>query len=193
MKILLVDAYDSFVYIIANYIEVLGCDLDVVRCDKVDIDAISTSYTGVILGPGPGHPKASGYLKILDRYAEKLPIFGVCLGMQAIAEHWGVAVCKATSRRHGKISDIRHGSTGCFAGLPSPMKVTRYHSLVADQSLLPNEHLEITAQSTDDGYVMGLKHRTLCVEGVQFHPESVTTDHGLEMVKNILAPMGLRA
>lgn len=186
MKILLVDAYDSFVHIVANYLRVLNNDVDVIRCDKVDIAGIGSKYNFIVLGPGPGHPKDSGYLDILCAYEGRLPIFGVCLGMQAIAEYYGISVIKAASRKHGKISEISHTQQGCLSGLPSPMKVTRYHSLVADKELFPHPELNITAVSLDDNYIMALAHDFYAIEGVQFHPESVTTDHGLLLFKNAL-------
>jgi anthranilate synthase/aminodeoxychorismate synthase-like glutamine amidotransferase len=188
MKVLLVDAYDSFVHVIANYIEVLGFQIDVIRCDEVDTPSIGVNYQSIMLGPGPGHPKESGYLGILAAYEGKLPIFGVCLGMQAIAEYYGAPVVKAENRRHGKVSAIQHTSQGCFNGLPSPMEVTRYHSLVVDKAQLPDSVLYTTAESLDDRYIMGLKHRTRSIEGVQFHPESVTTQHGLDLIRNALRP-----
>ncbi|GGA12400.1 anthranilate synthase component II [Dyella caseinilytica] len=186
MKTLLVDAYDSFVHIIANYLEVLGLQPDVVRCNEIDVAAIGANYQSIVLGPGPGHPRESGYLNILSAHEGKLPIFGVCLGMQAIAEYYGVPVVQAAHRRHGKVSTVEHTSQGCFMGLPSPMEVTRYHSLVADRAQLPSSMLDVTAESLDDHYVMGLKHRTHPIEGVQFHPESVTTPHGLDLIRNAL-------
>ena len=186
MKILLIDAYDSFVYIIKNYLNVLLCDVDVVRCDKVDTARISNSYNVIILGPGPGHPKESGYLDILTAFENKKPIFGVCLGMQAIVEHYGIPVGMANHRRHGKTSDITHTGAGCFIGLPNPLKVTRYHSLIVDENQFNHQALDITARANDDGYIMGIKHKRYAIEGVQFHPESVTTEKGTDIFSNFL-------
>lgn len=186
MKILLIDAFDSFVYIIANYLEVLGCEVDVVRHHQIHIDTIGIQYDAIILGPGPGHPIDSGYLAVLQAYEGKLPIFGVCLGMQAIGAYYGVSVIKADHRRHGKVSAITHMNIGCFSGLPSPLQVTRYHSLIVDQQQLPNQALMITAVSNDDQYVMGIQHRHYPIEGVQFHPESVATEQGMMIIKNFI-------
>lgn len=193
MKILLIDAYDSFVYIIANYLQVLQCDVDVVRCDQLDQQGLEQRYAAIILGPGPGHPRESGYLALLHAYAGRLPIFGVCLGMQAIGEYYGVPVVKAAHRRHGKVSEISHLGEGCFTGLPLPMKVTRYHSLIVNDAHLPNQDLVITARANDDHYVMGLRHRIYPIEGVQFHPESVATEGGMMLLKNFVAAIAAKS
>lgn len=184
MKILLVDAYDSFVYIIKNYIENLGLNIDIIRCDKIDV-TILKNYQAIVLGPGPGHPTECGYLDII-RYSEgKIPIFGICLGMQAIAEYYGVPVVPASSRQHGKISSIENDTKGCFRALPSVFNVTRYHSLVAERKAFNDEiPLVISASSIQDGYVMGIRHKRYCIEGVQFHPESITTEHGKDIIHN---------
>ncbi|MDF7675448.1 aminodeoxychorismate/anthranilate synthase component II [Neisseriaceae bacterium ESL0693] len=193
MKILLIDAYDSFVYIIANYLQVLQCDVDVIRHDKLQLEKLDKKYDGIVLGPGPGHPRESGYLALLQGYADQLPIFGVCLGMQAIGEFYGVPVVKAEHRRHGKVSEITHDGKGCFTGLPSPMKVTRYHSLVVNDAVLPNRDLMITARADDDGYVMGIRHGVYPVEGVQFHPESVATEEGMMIFSNFIQAVAAHA
>ncbi|GLR10937.1 aminodeoxychorismate/anthranilate synthase component II [Mixta theicola] len=184
MKFLLVDAYDSFVYIIKNYIENIGLDIEVVRCDKIDITDLE-KYQAIVLGPGPGHPTECGYLDIIRHSEGKIPILGICLGMQAIAEYYGVPVTPAVSRQHGKVSKIENDAGGCFRGLPSVFNVTRYHSLVAERKYFNDTiPLVISATSMKDGYVMGIRHKKYCIEGVQFHPESVTTEYGKEMIRN---------
>ena len=190
MKILLIDAYDSFVYVIYQYLLSLDCEIDVVRNDKVSLSAIeAASYDAIILGPGPGHPKAAGYLDLLQALEHQLPIFGVCLGMQAISLYYGADVIPAKHLMHGKTCTITHHNTGCFTDAPNPLTVTRYHSLVATEDSLANTPLEITARADDDGYVMGIKHPSLPIEGVQFHPESVTTQDGLALFRRFLASL----
>lgn len=184
MKVLLIDAYDSFVYIVKNYIDVMGHDTEIVRCDAVNYDCLE-NYEAIVLGPGPGHPTECGYLKIIELAEGKIPVLGICLGMQAIAEYYGVSVIPATNRRHGKVSNIETDGTSCFSGLPKVFEVTRYHSLVADESNINNETpLRVTARSLDDNYIMGLRHKNFYIEGVQFHPESIKTQHGYQVIAN---------
>lgn len=187
MKILLVDAYDSFVYIIFQYIKSLGVTVDVVRNDKLNFEELAAkNYTGVILGPGPGHPSACGYVELINHFSGKMPIFGVCLGMQAIAVAFGGKVIKAQHVMHGKTSSVLHRNTNCFLGLPNPLTVARYHSLIAESASLPQDKLQVLARSIDDDYVMGLKHNDYNISGVQFHPESIATENGLIIFSNFL-------
>lgn len=184
MKVLLIDAYDSFVYIVKNYIDVMGHETTILRCDKVDPKSV-LDYDVVVLGPGPGHPTECGYLEIIRQAEGKVPLLGICLGMQAIAEYYGLPVVPAASRLHGKLSTIKNDGTGCFSGLPAEFKVTRYHSLIADDSAgLENNPLCVTARSVEDNYIMGLRHREQPIEGVQFHPESICTEHGYRVLEN---------
>ncbi len=188
MKILLVDAYDSFVHTIYQYLLSLGATVDVVRNDQLDFAKIETAGYGlIVLGPGPGHPKDCGYVEVIQHFKNKLPIFGVCLGMQALTLAFGGEVVPAKHRMHGKISQIEHVSKGCLTGLPNPLAVTRYHSLIAEESSFPHQALEITARSLDDAYIMAVKHHQLPIEGVQFHPESICTDQGLQIFANFLS------
>ncbi|MFD1792692.1 anthranilate synthase component II [Ochrobactrum teleogrylli] len=184
MRVLLIDAYDSFVYIVKNYIDVMGHDSEIVRWDHVRLDAV-VNYDAIILGPGPGHPTECGYLDIIRHAEGKVPIFGICLGMQAIAQFYGLPVVQAEKRLHGKISTIRCSGTNCFSGLPNEFKVTRYHSLIADDSAQQeNSPLKVTARSLEDNYIMGLKHQDWCIEGVQFHPESICSEYGYRILEN---------
>ncbi|MCX7122696.1 MAG: aminodeoxychorismate/anthranilate synthase component II [Gammaproteobacteria bacterium] len=187
MKILLVDAYDSFVHTIDQYLRTLGAQVDVIRNDQLDFDHIAvSSYSALVLGPGPGHPRDCGYVALIERFKGHLPIFGVCLGMQALALAFGGEVVCAKHRMHGKVSQIEHTGEGCFEGLPNPLSVTRYHSLIAEESHFPHSELAITARSLDDHYIMGVKHRVFQIEGVQFHPESICTDQGAQIFANFL-------
>lgn len=184
MKILVVDNYDSFVYNLVQYLGQLRVDTDVRRNDDVNLDAIG-GYQGVLLSPGPGTPaKAGACLEILRVWSGRIPIFGVCLGHQALAEAFGAVVGRAPELLHGKTSEVFHDGRGVFAGLPNPMTATRYHSLAVEPDTVPDS-LEVSAR-TESGVIMGLRHRTLAVEGVQFHPESIATEHGHDMLKNFL-------
>ncbi len=190
-RILVIDNYDSFVWNIVSYLGQIGAEVDVLRNDD---PAFGTPgwhrrYDGVLLSPGPGHPADAGVcIDVLRTLSGTLPIFGVCLGMQAMAVAWGGRVERAPEQLHGKVSQIRHNGTGVFTGLPSPLTVTRYHSLAADPGTLP-DCLETTAW-TDSGLIMGLRHRELPVEAVQFHPESVLSEHGYQMLAHWLADCG---
>jgi anthranilate synthase/aminodeoxychorismate synthase-like glutamine amidotransferase len=187
MKILLVDAYDSFVHTIYQYLLTLGAEVDVVRNDQLHFSQIEAAgYAAIVLGPGPGHPCDCGYVELIQHFKGRLPIFGVCLGMQALTVAFGGEVVPAKHRMHGKISQIEHDGEGCFAGLPNPLSVTRYHSLIAEESSFPHPELQITARSLDDHYIMALKHRQFPIEGVQFHPESICTAHGDRIFENFL-------
>jgi anthranilate synthase/aminodeoxychorismate synthase-like glutamine amidotransferase len=185
--ILVVDNYDSFTYNLVQYLGELGARVEVVRNDEIAIeDVASWEPEGILLSPGPGNPDSAGItLGVLSRYAGSIPIFGVCLGHQAIGQVFGGRIVRAARLMHGRTSPIHHAGKGVFAGLPSPFTATRYHSLIVErESLSPD--LEITAW-TDRDEIMGVAHRHLGVEGVQFHPESFLTEHGHALLRNFLA------
>jgi anthranilate synthase component 2 len=187
MKVLLIDAYDSFVHIIADYLRTLELSVVVVRNKRLspsDIGRYSPDI--IVLGPGPGHPSDSGYVEIVRQYAGNLPILGVCLGHQAIGLAFGAKVARAGKPLHGKRSLVEHDSKGCFAGMSSPFHATRYHSLVVTPESVPAD-LIIAATSMDDSQIMALRHRQFAIESVQFHPESIYTDNGLEMFRNFIS------
>jgi para-aminobenzoate synthetase component 2 len=189
-KILVVDNYDSFVFNLVQYLAQLGADVEVRRNDTFAVDdPILAQVDGVLLSPGPGKPEDAGVcIDLIRELGERTPIFGVCLGHQAIAVAYGGTVDRAPELLHGKTSEVWHGGVGVLAGLPDPFTATRYHSLIAVEADLPPE-LEITAR-TVDGVIMGLRHRDFPVEGVQFHPESVLTQGGHRMLANWLAVCG---
>jgi anthranilate synthase/aminodeoxychorismate synthase-like glutamine amidotransferase len=186
-RILVIDNYDSFVYNLVQYLGELGADPIVHRCDALtldDVDAIDPD--GVLISPGPGRPADAGISNdIIRAFGGRSPVLGVCLGHQCIGEVFGGEVVRAPQVMHGKTSQIRHTDTGVFAGLPNPLEATRYHSLVVDRASVPDA-LEITAE-TEDGLVMGLRHRELDIEGVQFHPESILTVGGHDLLRTFLA------
>jgi len=184
--ILVIDNYDSFTYNLVQYMGELGADLDVRRNDEVTVDEVKAlAPEKIVISPGPGTPAEAGItVDLIREVGSTIPIFGVCLGHQAIGEAMGGNVIRAGRLMHGKTSMVTHNNEGVFAGLPSPLEATRYHSLVVERESLP-DCLEITAES-DDGYIMGLRHKTLPIEGVQFHPESVLTTHGMQMLKTFL-------
>jgi para-aminobenzoate synthetase component 2 len=187
-RILVVDNYDSFVFNLVQYLGQLGADVDVRRNDEVT-PAEAVGYDGVLLSPGPGAPADAGVcLQMVHELAGRIPIFGVCLGHQAIAEAYGATVDRAPELLHGKTSLVHHSGAGVLAGLPDPFTATRYHSLAVVPATVPSE-LEVTAR-TDSGVIMALRHRTLAVEGVQFHPESVLTEGGHRMLANWLVACG---
>ena len=189
--LLMIDNYDSFTYNLVHYFAELGQAVDVVRNDALTVDqaaAIAPDY--IVLSPGPCTPTEAGIcVPVLEQLSGRFPIFGVCLGHQSIGQAFGGRVIRAKTIMHGKTSMIHHKGLGVFAGLPSPFEATRYHSLVVEQATLPN-CLEVTAWTENpDGSldeIMGLRHRTLPVEGVQFHPESILTQHGHDMLRNFL-------
>ena len=185
-RILVIDNYDSFVYNLVQYLGELGAEPIVVRNDELTVDdAVAVNPDGVLLSPGPGRPEDAGILcSAITAFAGKTPVFGVCLGHQAIGHVFGGKVVRAPELVHGKTSMITHEGLGVFAGLDSPLAATRYHSLVVERESLPSL-LEVTA-STSDGMIMGMRHREFDVEGVQFHPESVLTQHGHDLVRNFL-------
>lgn len=183
-RIVVVDNYDSFVYNIVQYLFELGADVTVVRNDQITLDE-ARQYDGILLSPGPGAPADAGMcVEIVEQLGGEVPIFGVCLGHQAIAEAYGAVVDRAPELLHGKTSQVHHEGGGVLRGLPSPFTATRYHSLaVVDDSL--TDQLEVTGR-TDSGVIMGLKVTGKQIEGVQFHPESVLTEHGHDMLRNWL-------
>jgi anthranilate synthase/aminodeoxychorismate synthase-like glutamine amidotransferase len=186
-KVLVIDNVDSFVYNLVQYLGELGAQPEVVRNNEVSVaDALATKPDAVLLSPGPGRPEDAGILcEAITAFAGKVPVFGVCLGHQAIGHVFGGNVIRAPELLHGKTSLVHHHDTGVFAGLASPVQATRYHSLVVEAATLP-DCLEVTA-TTDDGMIMGMRHREFDVEGVQFHPESILTNHGHAMLSNFLA------
>jgi len=186
VKVLVVDAFDSFVYIIRQYLLSVGGQPMVVRADEVTPALICRMRPdALLLGPGPGHPRESGHVELVRAVAGDVPIMGVCLGHQAIAAAYGAEVVPARHLMHGKTSRIEHDGRGLFTGMPAGFAATRYHSLVVVEPTLP-DCLEVTARSADDGYVMGLRHRDLPVECVQFHPESVRTQAGIRLIANFV-------
>lgn len=185
-RILVIDNYDSFVYNLVQYLGELGADPVVHRDDAVSLDEVEAiDPDGILISPGPGSPADAGLSnQLIATWGARRPVFGVCLGMQCIGEVFGGRVVRAPQVVHGKTSMIRHDGQGVFRGLPQPLEATRYHSLIVERDGLPDV-LEITAE-TDDGLIMGLRHRELMVEGVQFHPESVLTHGGHDLVRNFL-------
>ncbi len=187
-RILVVDNYDSFVFNIVSYLVQLGAEVDVQRNDAVDI-AAALAYDGILISPGPGTPENAGVsMELITAAAGKKPVFGVCLGHQAIAAVFGATVDRAPELLHGKTSEVLHGGKGVFEGLKQPFTATRYHSLAIVDGTVPDD-LEVTAR-TDSGVIMGVKHKRYQVEGVQFHPESVLTEGGYRMLANWLAACG---
>ncbi|WP_433164044.1 aminodeoxychorismate/anthranilate synthase component II [Kribbella sp. CA-247076] len=187
-RILVVDNYDSFVYNLVQYLQQLQAETTVLRNDEVTPDQV-TEYDGVLLSPGPGTPEEAGAcVDIIKETAGQVPIFGVCLGLQAIGVAYGGVVGRADELLHGKTSQVFHEGAGVLAGLPSPFTATRYHSLAIAQDTVPAE-LQVTAR-TEAGVIMAARHRDLPVEGVQFHPESVLTEGGHRMLANWLVMCG---
>ena len=184
--LLVIDNYDSFTYNLVQYLGELGQEVRVVRNDEIAAaDIAGLRPTHIVISPGPCTPNEAGIsLDVIRRYAGKIPILGVCLGHQSIGQAFGGKVVRAKRVMHGKTSPIRHQGRGVFAGLPDPFEATRYHSLLVERESLP-DCLEITA-STDEGEIMGLRHKTYAVEGVQFHPESFLTTVGKDLLKNFL-------
>jgi anthranilate synthase/aminodeoxychorismate synthase-like glutamine amidotransferase len=185
-RLLLIDNYDSFTYNLVQAFMVLGADVRVYRNDTISrAEADELLPTHLCISPGPGTPQQAGVsIELIKHFSGHIPVLGVCLGHQSITEAFGGRVVRAARLMHGKTSDIQHDGAGVFAGLPNPCEVGRYHSLIADEASLP-ESLEITAR-TDAGEIMGIRHRELCVEGVQFHPESVLTPDGPQLLANFL-------
>ncbi|MBT5292541.1 MAG: aminodeoxychorismate/anthranilate synthase component II [Cellvibrionales bacterium] len=189
--LLMVDNYDSFTYNVVQYLGELGADVKVVRNDEISCDEIEAlAPEKIVISPGPCTPNEAGIsLELVERFAGKIPLLGICLGHQSIGQSFGGKVVRAREVMHGKTSPIYHNGTGVFAGLTNPYQATRYHSLVVERKTLP-ECFEITAWTQhEDGSmdeIMGLRHKTLAVEGVQFHPESILTEFGYELLDNFL-------
>lgn len=187
VDVLMVDNYDSFTYNLVQYLEELGAVVTTVRNDQVTLEDIERlAPARIVVSPGPGAPRDAGIsCEVIRRWAGRVPIFGVCLGLQCMYEVYGGTVTHAGEIMHGKTSDMHHDAQGIFAGLPSPFKAVRYHSLAGTPDTLPAE-LEVTCR-TANGIIQGVRHKTLAVEGVQFHPESILTEHGHAMLRNFLA------
>jgi anthranilate synthase component II len=182
-----IDNYDSFTYNLVQYLGELGGEIKVVRNDAASLDEIAESRPErILISPGPGRPEDAGLtMDVIRRFGQTTPVLGVCLGHQAIGAVFGGDVVRAATPMHGKTSTIEHNGRGVFNGIPGPFAASRYHSLVvADQNLPPE--LEVTARTTDDGAIMGLRHRTLPVYGVQFHPESILTGEGRRILRNFI-------
>jgi len=196
--LLMIDNYDSFTYNLVQYFGELGQAVEVRRNDAIDVAGIEALRPEcIVISPGPCTPDTAGIsLEVLEKLSAKVPILGVCLGHQSLGQAFGGRVVRAKTIMHGKTSQVHHHGQGVFAGLPSPFEATRYHSLVVEKESLP-DCLEITAWTLDEqgGFdeIMGLRHRTLPAEGVQFHPESILTEHGHDLLRNFLAAAGARA
>jgi para-aminobenzoate synthetase component 2 len=188
-RILVVDNYDSFVFNLVQYLQQLGAECTVLRNDEVQASAAS-DYDGVLISPGPGTPEEAGVSIAMIKYCAEhsIPLFGVCLGHQAIGVAFGATVSRAPELLHGKISQVHHTGAGVFKSLPTPFTATRYHSLAVEPATISKE-LEVTGK-TESGVVMSMRHKTLPIEGVQFHPESVLTEHGHLMLANWLTQCG---
>ena len=188
-KVLVIDNYDSFVYNIVQYLQQLGAECTVVRNDSVDVSA-ADGFDGVLISPGPGTPEKAGISIAMITYCaeKKIPLFGVCLGHQAIGVAFGAKVSRAPELLHGKTSVVKHNGTGVMENIPSPFTATRYHSLAIEKNSLPDT-LEATG-TTESGIIMSVKHKNLPIEGVQFHPESVLTEHGHHILANWLTECG---
>ena len=186
MKIILIDNYDSFTYNLYHYLSSLKINVDVIRNNKIsDKEIIKSKYSKIVISPGPGNPNQSGNcLKIVRSLHKKVPILGVCLGHQIIGQVFGSKVIQAKKLMHGKTSVIKSKKTGILKNLPSKFEATRYHSLIIDKKTLSNE-LEITAE-TKDGIIMGVKHKKYNIHGVQFHPESIKTSLGIQILRNFI-------
>ena len=190
--LLMIDNYDSFTFNVVQYLMELGEDVAVWRNDAISVDAIlEAAPEKIVISPGPCTPNEAGIsLEVIERLAGRIPILGICLGHQSIGQAFGGHIIRAPKVMHGKLSAIHHSGVGVFEGLPSPYQATRYHSLVIDPSTLP-ESLEVTAWTEDESgeleAIMGVRHRSLSVEGVQFHPESILSEHGHALLKNFLA------
>lgn len=188
-KVLVIDNYDSFVYNIVQYLQQLGAECTVVRNDSVDV-SVADGFDGVLISPGPGTPEKAGISIAMITYCaeKKIPLFGVCLGHQAIGVAFGAKVSRAPELLHGKTSVVKHNGTGVMENIPSPFTATRYHSLAIEKNSLPDT-LEATG-TTESGIIMSVKHKNLPIEGVQFHPESVLTEHGHHILANWLTECG---
>ena len=188
--LLLLDNYDSFTYNIYQLFSDIGAQVEVVRSDKISIDGIrANGYRGIIISPGPGIPQDAGISEeVIRQLGGEIPILGICLGHQAIGEVFGGRVVRAGEIVHGKASPIRHSGTWLYRDIPNPTEVARYHSLIIARENLPDV-LDVTSQ-LDDGTIMGVRHKTLPIEGIQFHPESILTPEGRRMMQNYLTDIG---
>ncbi len=191
--ILMLDNFDSFTYNLVQYLGELGAEPEVFRNNAITIAEIEQrGYEGIVISPGPGTPEDAGIsIQVIRHFAGKIPILGVCLGHQAIGEAFGGRVVRAPRPIHGKASVVRHTNEGVFKGLDSPIEVGRYHSLIVERDSLPSD-LKVTAEA-EDGTIMGLRHRSLAVEGVQFHPESILTSCGMQMLHSFVASTRYKA
>jgi para-aminobenzoate synthetase component 2 len=187
--ILVIDNYDSFVFNLVQYLAQLGAQCTVVRNDQVEATE-AAKYDGVLISPGPGTPDKAGVSIAMIKYCAEnsIPLFGVCLGHQAIGEAFGATVSRAPELLHGKTSQVHHDGTGVMANLPTPFTATRYHSLAVETATVPD--VLLVTSKTDSGVIMSMRHKTLPIEGVQFHPESVLTEHGHAMLANWLVQCG---
>jgi anthranilate synthase component 2 len=198
MTTLVIDNYDSFTYNLVQYLGELGEEVRVVRNDSLTVDEIrKLAPTRIVISPGPGTPDQAGVsLELIAKLGSQVPVLGVCLGHQSIGQVFGGKVIRAQRIMHGKTSMIHHNGNGVFAGVPNPFEATRYHSLIVEKSTLP-QSLEVTAWTQDEhggvDEIMGLRHRTLPIEGVQFHPESILTQHGHDLLRNFLHEQRLAA
>jgi len=185
-RILLIDNYDSFTYNLVQAFLMLGAEVDVHRNDEISVeDALRQGHSHLVISPGPGTPRDAGVsMRMIEAFAGRIPIFGVCLGHQALVEVFGGRVVRAARLMHGKVSPVQHDGRGVFSGMAQNFQAGRYHSLIAEPSSMP-QVLEVTAR-TDQGEIMGVRHRTLPIEGVQFHPESVLTPEGPVLMGNFL-------
>lgn len=190
---ILIDNYDSFTYNLWHFLGSLGMEVVVHRNDQISVDGVmALNPQGIVLSPGPCDPDQAGIcLELIERAAGTVPIFGVCLGLQSIGQAFGGKITRGPVPMHGKISSVSHDGKGVFEGLPSPFEATRYHSLVVDRATIP-DCLEITAE-TGDGMIMGLQHKQFQVHGVQFHPESIASEHGHKILQNFLRLAGINA
>ena len=196
--LLMIDNYDSFTFNLVQYLGELGQDVHVARNDELSVEQVrALNPARIVISPGPGTPDQAGVsLALIEKLGGQIPILGVCLGHQSIGQVFGGRVIRADRIMHGKTSPIHHAGKGVFAGLPNPFEATRYHSLIVEKSTLPRE-LEITAWTQDErgevDEIMGLRHRSLAIEGVQFHPESILTQHGHDLLRNFLHVQRLAA
>lgn len=189
MTLTLLDNYDSFTYNLLHYLGELGKQAEVIRNDAITVEALlAKKPEGIVISPGPGTPDESGIcLELVKQASGKVPLFGVCLGLQSIGQAFGGKVVRAPKPMHGKISPVKHTNKGVFKGIPNPFNATRYHSLIVDRATLP-DCLEVTAE-TEDGIIMGLQHKQFNVHCVQFHPESIASEHGHTLLKNFLSTL----
>lgn len=185
--ILMIDNYDSFTYNLVQYFGELGVEMQVFRNDKITLEGIKElAPERIVISPGPSNPEHAGIsVEVIKSFAGQVPLFGVCLGHQAVGHAFGGKIVRAKTLMHGKTSQIRHNDQDLFKGLPNPFTATRYHSLVIEKATCP-DCLEVTATSTDDGEIMGVRHKTLPIWGVQFHPESILTREGKRILENFL-------